>query len=1034
MSATTAHFVTSLAAITLLLLTLSTHGTRVVVTFRNASLNAEAVVPENTTVVKQYGRRLVLQLAEDRDSMEEWIQSELGGEGLVELVESDVLASAYETDSIVNYTSAYETDSIVNYASAPTALYSITTDWNLDESEPYGLHIRSIRSLTNGQGATISIIDSGIADVAKVIFGPVAGYDFISSSDYSNKPIQNRNPDFTDPGDQGPSCPTSSWHGTKVASIAMAIAPGAKLTVMRVLGQCGVGFSSDIADAVVWAAGGQINGLEKNMFPASVISLSLAGNNPCPTYLQSAVNQARSLGAVVIVAAGNAAQNVSMYFPANCYGVLAIGASTRDGTPASYSNWGSKLAFSAQGGDANNPIPVLGVANGKLTPALATGTSFSAPHVAGFLALQVSIDQRLDSVKLVPFATCGGDTCGKILSSNDPSSAKEAFLPPPNYEYSRHDIVNSSIAVASGNDCSVAQWRLCNSPTCWWGAGTCKYAHCEECADCPANNYCPGDNNYYPCPTCSGNRHVSGCNAYYSDCQILTGCQAHSKDITCVIDDCPANQYMTMSNYVCNTCNRCGSNEYALGCGGSSQGECKACLSTCGDTRYLSGCSGVNPGTCASCAECGGGYSFGDCTGVGLSDSHTCTACAAGKYGGGGTSRSCTDCGAGKFNPNTGSPTEASCQQCPSGKYNPDTGSGSLNSCQNCVAGKFNVDSGSISESSCTKCTVGKYSNTAGRNSICGECLTGTYIASEGQTECTQCSAGSYTPSTGQTICTLCNTGKFSIALGAVSDNTCTSCASGKFGPTQGKSSCDKCVPGKYGPSTDLTACTDCETGKYNEVSSLSSACPSCDVGKYNANTGASLQSACASCLAGSYGPSTGLSVCQLCSPGTYSGTAGVTTCSQCPVNTFITVNGSVVCQACIALTNCAVATESRCIADFGTKCVACDFIHACVYQSNTCFASGSTTTPSCWCNPGYELVNNKCSGCEAGKYKATNGTGLCSPITSPLICNKGEYLQLGTAFANSACVTCPPLPSNAIGGTSGCEWKCSAGFDNNAP
>ena len=208
MSATTAHFVTSLAAITLLLLTLSTHGTRVVVTFRNASLNAEAVVPENATVVKQYGRRLVLQLAEDRDSMEEWIQEELGGEGLVELVESDVLASAFTINSsTANYTEtsapAMISDTLWNSGST---LFT-NKGWNLDEYEPYALHIQSLRSLTNGSRVVMSIIDSGLAEAAKKTFSPSNGYDFISSSDYSNKPNQARNPDYTDPGDQGPLAP-----------------------------------------------------------------------------------------------------------------------------------------------------------------------------------------------------------------------------------------------------------------------------------------------------------------------------------------------------------------------------------------------------------------------------------------------------------------------------------------------------------------------------------------------------------------------------------------------------------------------------------------------------------------------------------------------------------------------------------------------------------------------------------------------------------------------------------------------------------
>ncbi|WP_206730689.1 S8 family serine peptidase, partial [Streptococcus pneumoniae] len=60
----------------------------------------------------------------------------------------------------------------------------------------------------------------------------------------------------------------SSWHGTHVAGTVAAVAdsqgvvgvaPNAKIQPIRVLGKCG-GSLSDIADAVVWAAGGTVAG------------------------------------------------------------------------------------------------------------------------------------------------------------------------------------------------------------------------------------------------------------------------------------------------------------------------------------------------------------------------------------------------------------------------------------------------------------------------------------------------------------------------------------------------------------------------------------------------------------------------------------------------------------------------------------------------------------------------------------------------------------------------------------------------------
>ena len=199
----------------------------------------------------------------------------------------------------------------------------------------------------------------------------------------------------------------------------------------------------------------------------------------------------------------------------------------------------------------------------------------------------------------------------------------------------------------------------------------------------------------------------------------------------------------------------------------------------------------------------------------------------------------------------------------------------------------------------------------------------------------------------------------------------------------------------------------------------------------YNANTGSIGVGACLSCVQGKYGPSAGLSACIPCAPGTYAGSAEKTSCDGCPPDKFTTASGTVSCQTCSPITTCDIATESTCIPDFGSKCMPCATIYACVYSTNKCFSSG--TTPSCSCNPGFEMIGNVCTGCLPTKYKSYSGNGLCLPITSPT-CTPGTFLQQGTAMANSACAPCPPLPSNALQGTAGCDWSCSAGFDNNAP
>ncbi len=63
--------------------------------------------------------------------------------------------------------------------------------------------------------------------------------------------------------------------------IGMAgVAHDARVLPVRVLGRCG-GHLSDIADAVVWASGGSVDGVPDNTNPAEVINMSLSGAAVC---------------------------------------------------------------------------------------------------------------------------------------------------------------------------------------------------------------------------------------------------------------------------------------------------------------------------------------------------------------------------------------------------------------------------------------------------------------------------------------------------------------------------------------------------------------------------------------------------------------------------------------------------------------------------------------------------------------------------------------------------------------------------------
>jgi serine protease len=231
----------------------------------------------------------------------------------------------------------------------------------------------------------------------------------------------------------------SSWHGTHVAGTIAAltnngtgvagIAYGAKVVPVRVLGKCG-GYTSDIADGIIWASGGTVSGVPNIAARAQVINMSLGGGGACDTTTQNAINSARTRGTVVVVAAGNESQNASNSNPANCAGVIAVAATNRSGGRATYSNYGTIVDVAAPGGDTGAGI--LSTLNaGTTSPgadsyASYMGTSMATPHVAAVAALMLSknpaltpddVEARLKS-SARPFpASCSGCGAGIVDAS-----------------------------------------------------------------------------------------------------------------------------------------------------------------------------------------------------------------------------------------------------------------------------------------------------------------------------------------------------------------------------------------------------------------------------------------------------------------------------------------------------------------------------------------------------------------------------------------------------------------------------------------
>lgn len=219
--------------------------------------------------------------------------------------------------------------------------------WGLYESIA-GMRVDTAWDRSTGAGVLVAVIDTGITAHRDLTENVLPGYDFISDPDIAADG-DGRDDNALDPGDW---CPTenvpSSWHGTHVAGIVAAqannrgvagVAYDAKVQPLRALGACG-GYESDIADAIVWAAGGPVPDLPVNPTPVKVINLSLGGPGACHSLFQEAIDQATERGAVVVVAAGNEALDAANSAPANCANVISVGATDREGARADYSNFG----------------------------------------------------------------------------------------------------------------------------------------------------------------------------------------------------------------------------------------------------------------------------------------------------------------------------------------------------------------------------------------------------------------------------------------------------------------------------------------------------------------------------------------------------------------------------------------------------------------------------------------------------------------------------------------------------------------------
>jgi subtilisin family serine protease len=163
--------------------------------------------------------------------------------------------------------------------------------------------------------------------------------------------------------------PNDFGHGTMVAGLIHLVAPSAKIMPLKAFNADGSGDEANIVRAIYFAADNKAN----------VINMSFGLPNISDA-LMKAINYANRKGVICVASVGNDAQTALVY-PAAFGNVIGVASVDSQNQPSSFTNRGSDLVtIAAPGENLVTTFP-------GDQYAVASGTSFSAPLVAGAVSL-----------------------------------------------------------------------------------------------------------------------------------------------------------------------------------------------------------------------------------------------------------------------------------------------------------------------------------------------------------------------------------------------------------------------------------------------------------------------------------------------------------------------------------------------------------------------------------------------------------------------------------------------------------------------
>jgi len=220
------------------------------------------------------------------------------------------------------------------------------------------LQVSTVHQHSRGDGITVAVVDTGVDAHPDLRDNIASGLDLTTNSER----LEDLDPHGT--GIAG----LIAAHGRGPNSGALGIAPRSKILPIRDRDLVSKGTSDGLARGIEWA-------IEHG---ADVINISSGGG---PSHrLRQAIDAAVRADVVVVAAAGNQPSDLGVSFPAAYDGVLAVGATDRNGDHAAVSVTGEKVGLSAPGVDIYSTS-----IDGKYSKA--TGTSAATAIVSGAVAL-----------------------------------------------------------------------------------------------------------------------------------------------------------------------------------------------------------------------------------------------------------------------------------------------------------------------------------------------------------------------------------------------------------------------------------------------------------------------------------------------------------------------------------------------------------------------------------------------------------------------------------------------------------------------